>query len=165
MKKINSMKNQGGFIGSLIFLVFIVGFVVVLFAGRVIYNNYQNQSEIFSFDAFGHTFQMTQQKSFKEKVKDELNKVIDGVAKGSKDVAEAVEDIAKERGVTDAVDDTAKAAKKGLGNAERVLEENVPSKDEAKKAAENVGESAVGAVTGFIKGVGKAVDDYKKENQ
>ena len=39
------MKNQGGFIGSLIFLVFIIGLVVIMFAGRVIYNNYQNQSE------------------------------------------------------------------------------------------------------------------------
>ena len=161
---VKSMNRQRGFIGTIVFLLFLIGLIVILFAGRVFYNNYKDQSEIFSFSAFDHTFRMTQEKSMKAKVKDVLNKTIDGVSEAVKETDKAIEEVAKERGLTTEnirkeANRVAKDAGEVANNAVNDVKKEVPN---AQKNAEELGGNAVDAVGGFFKGVGNKIDEYKR---
>lgn len=164
MQKVITTKNsQRGFIGSILMLATIVGLIVILFAGRVIYNKFADQNEIFSFSAFDYTFRMTQEQSLKSKIKDGLNKAIDGVEKGAKDATEATKEVLQERGVNDAIKDFGKQSKAVGKDVQEKIEVTINGQDVSEKDAQKITQKTVDLVGSVFESLSNSVENLKKE--
>lgn len=153
MKTLATRKSQKGIIGSILLLATIIGLVLIIFVGRVVYNKFTDQEEIFSFNAFDYTFRMTQEQSLKSKIKEGMNKTIDAVEKGAKDAKEAAKEVIKERGISDKIDEVTVKSREAV-------EDTVQITDEEKK---KIGDSVTNTVTNVLDYVADTLDKVKKE--
>ncbi len=153
MKTLATRKSQKGIIGSILLLATIIGLVLIIFVGRVVYNKFTDQEEIFSFNAFDHTFRMTQEQSLKSKIKEGMDKTIDAVEKGAKDAKEAAKEVIKERGVTEKIDEVTSKTKDIAVDTVNITD------DEKKKITEGV----TNTVSGVLDYMAETLDKAKKE--
>lgn len=153
MKTLATRKSQKGIIGSILLLATIIGLVLIVFVGRVVYNKFTDQEEIFSFNAFDYTFRMTQEQSLKSKIKEGMDKTIDAVEKGAKDAKEAAKEVIDERGVSKKFDEVTIKSRE-------VVQDTVNLTEEEKK---KIGENVTSTVTNVLDYVAESLDKVKKE--